>query len=297
MQRFRKTAAALSLSLLLLLSILSGCAKTSTHATEPPQTTAPAPKVREGLQTILIASLKEFSPDKSSGYRNEQQADLLILLMVDEKEGSISSLQLNPDALVTFSPQGAGSALELPLGQVFSYGSGGSDSCLSLTRSASRLLNGITIDHYMFFTLEAVGIVNRMIGGVEVEVTETLPGLEAGSIVRLSDDTINAFFDHRDDNDTANEAHMGRQQQYMMKAFTPFTAHMQQEDFLSRLTIQLGDRLSTDLTLSQMAQLMELLGTCTLDETIHTLPGNAQADGFRVDSEGAGELLNALFYD
>ena len=171
MQRFRKTAAVLLLSLLLLLSILSGCAKTSTHATEPPQTTAPAPKVREGLQTILIASLKEFSPDKASGYRNEQQADLLMLLIVDEKEGSISSLQLNPDALVTFSPQGAGSALELPLGQVFSYGSGGSDSCLSLTRSASRLLNGITIDHYMFFTLEAVGIVNRMIGGVEVERT------------------------------------------------------------------------------------------------------------------------------
>ena len=91
MRHFRKTAAALSLSLLLLLSILSGCAKTGAPATEPPQTTAPAPKVREGLQTILIASLKEFSPDKASGYRNAQQADLLMLLIVDEKEGSIAS--------------------------------------------------------------------------------------------------------------------------------------------------------------------------------------------------------------
>lgn len=297
MQCFRKTAVALSLSLLLLLSILSGCAKTGAHATEPPQTTAPAPKVREGLQTLLIASLKEFSPDKTSGYRNEQQADLLMLLMVDEKTGSISSLQLNPDALVTFSPQGASSALELPLGQVFSYGSGGSDSCLNLSRSASRLLGGVNIDHYMLFTLEAVGIVNRLIGGVEVEVTEALPGLEAGTSVRLTSDTINTFFDHRDEQDSTNEAHMARQQQYMMKAFTPFTEHMQQEDFLSKLTIQLGDRMSTDLTLSQMAQMMELLGTCTLDETIHTLPGHAEEGGFRVDAEGAGQLLSALLYD
>ena len=297
MQCFRKTAVALSLSLLLLLSILSGCAKTGTHATEPPQTTAPAPKVREGLQTLLIASLKEFSPDKTSGYRNEQQADLLMLLMVDEKAGSISSLQLNPDALVTFSPQGASSALELPLGQVFSYGSGGSDSCLNLSRSASRLLGGVNIDHYMLFTLEAVGIVNRLIGGVEVEVTEALPGLEAGTSVRLTSDTINTFFDHRDEQDSTNEAHMARQQQYMMKAFTPFTEHMQQEDFLSKLTIQLGDRMSTDLTLSQMAQMMELLGTCTLDETIHTLPGHAEEGGFRVDAEGAGQLLSVLLYD
>ena len=46
-----------------------------------------------------------------------------------------------------------------------------------------------------------------------------------------------------------------------------------------------------------MAQLMELLGTCTLDETIHTLPGNAEAGSFRVDTEGAEQLLNTLFYD
>lgn len=297
MHRFQKNAAALSLSLLLLLSILSGCARTSTPATQPTQATAPAPKVREGLQTLLIASLKEFLPDKTSGYRNEQQADLLMLLIVDEKAGSISSLQLNPDALVTFSPQGASSALKLPLGQVFSYGSGGSDSCLNLSRSASRLLGGVNIDHYMLFTLEAVGIVNRLIGGVEVEVTEALPGLEAGTSVRLTSDTINTFFDHREEQDTANEAHMARQQQYMVKAFTPFTEHMQQEDFLSKLTIQLGDRLSTDLTLSQMAQMMELLGTCALDETIHTLPGHAEAGGFRVDTEGAAELLSTLLYD
>ena len=290
-----KSAAAVLLCLILIF-LMAGCGKTAAPAATT-KATVPNPVLREGIQTVLVSSLKPFAPEDNAGYRNEQQADLIMLLVVDEIKATITSVQLNPDSLVTYAPQGPSSAREMPLGQVVSYGSGGSDSCLPQTRAVSKLIGNVPIDHYMFFTLEAVEILNRMIGGVKVEITEELPGMEKGSTVTLSSDNVATFFDHRDPADTANEAHMARQQQYMMRSFTPFTEHMQQEDFLTKLTLQLGDRLSTDLTLSQMAQMMELLGVCTLDETIHTLPGTVEGAGFRVDSQAASETLAPLFFD
>lgn len=296
--RFKRITA-LILSLLLLMTI-TGCAQDKSTAVTTAPTTPPK-QLRNGLQTFLIASLKEFTPEGNSiAYRNSSKADMLMLMVLDESSKTITSLQLNPDTLVSFTPQGTHDALEIPLGETYSYGSGGSDSCLNLMKSMSSLLGGVSLQHYMFFTLDAVGIVNDLIGGVDVEITDDIPGFTKGETVHLSGSATTDYFDFRAASDVDNSGHMGRQQQYIAKSYTPFTQNMQQENFLTRLTVKLGERMDTDMTLSQMAQLMELMGSCTLDETIHTLSGTAEAaDGqfrFRADADSVNSTLNTLFF-
>lgn len=294
-----KRITALILCLFLLMAV-SGCAQDQGVAATTAPTAAPK-QLRNGLQTFLVASLKEFTPDGNSlAYRNSSKADMLMLMILDESAKSITSLQLNPDTLVSFTPQGTHDTLEIPLGETYSYGSGGSDSCLNLRKSMSSLLDGLPLQHYMFFTLDAVGIVNDLIGGVDVEIADDIPGFTKGETVHLSGKATTDYFDFRDAADIDNSAHMGRQQQYIAKSYTPFTRSMQQENFLTKLTVKLGERMDTDMTLSQMAQLMELMGGCTLDETIHTLSGTAEtADGqfrFRADAASISNTLNTLFF-
>lgn len=297
-----KKLSALLLSGALLLSVLTGCGASepvmeTTQAVEETVNTA-----REGIQTVLAVSLADFQPEASSGFRNGSRADMLMLMVVDEAHGRTAALQLNPDILVPFRVPGTQEETELPLGEVYSFGSGGSDSCLSLLKSVSDLLGGIKMDHYLIFSQGAIGIVSDVMGGLEVIVPEDFsrkyPEFTSGEQALLTGDHAEDFFAFRDPDDAANELHMTRQQQFVTALYLPFTEKMQQEDFLTKLTMALGDRLSTDLALSQMVQLMAVMEACELEDTIVTLSGTLTEDGdsCRADAGTVDKIVEELFY-
>lgn len=297
----------------LALVILAGCTR-SRGASMPPSTqessiavteTELQPQPKEGIQTLLVVCLDSFEVPQGSGfYRNGNKADLIMVMILDEQSGKTTALQLNPDTLVPFTAPSMMEPIEIPLGLVYSYGSGGSDSCLSGSKAVSKLLGGVSIDHYMSFTADSIAIVNDMLGGVTVTVAEDFPEeypeLVKGESVTLQRENAVAFFRFRDDEDIANEAHMERQRQYMTGMYVPFMKNAQQEDFLTKLTLQLGDGLSTDLTLSQMMQMLQALSTYELNQNVVTLPGKAEeADGefrFRVDAEALEQTVGSIFF-
>lgn len=299
------------LSAVLLAALVSGCGKLagageSSARETTAMTTAPARQVRDGIQTLLVICLDAFdAPGDSGAYRNGNRADLIMLMVIDEALGKTTALQLNPDTLVPFTPPGASEALEVPLGLVYSYGSGGSDSCLSGSKAVSGLLGGIPIDHYMTFTMDSIPIVNDMIGGVTVDITddfpEEYPALQKGENVTLSGESAAAFFRFRADDDVDNEAHMERQRGYMAGLYSPFLKNAGQENFLTKLTLQLGERFTTDLTLSQMMQMLQSLETYPLDENILTLRGTAEiSDGqfqFHADTDWLNQTAERLFFE
>lgn len=287
--------------LLLLPALLSGCARSPEPVAQNPTTAATVPErqPKEGIQTILVVSLNASdTPQDSEAYRNGNQADLILALVIDEGHGKATALQLNPDTVVSFTPPGTSQPVETTLGLVYSYGSGGSDSCLSGSKAVSGLLGGARIDHYMTFTSDSIGIVSDMIGGVPV-ASETAEDTEEEWGTLLGEDAVE-FFCFRNKDDTANEEHMARQRQYMAGMYAPFLECAQQEDFLTKLTLQLGERFSTDLTLSQMVQMMQILETCPLEETVLTVPGTAECvDGqprFHPDAEYLAQTIDPLFF-
>lgn len=290
--------------------LLSGCAQSreKTDPSEQEDHTIAAEQVqqqKEGIQTLLVSCVEPFDVSRDSGsYRNGNKADLIMLMVTDEEAGKTTVLQLNPDTMVSFSVPGMSETVQIPLGLSFSYGSGGSDSCLNQSKAVSNLLEGIPVDHYMVFTMDSIAVVNDMLGGVTVAIEEDFqaeyPGLPEGENLVLMGETAIEFFRYRSEEDVANEAHMERQRRYMAGLYRPFMENAQNEDFLARLTIQLGDGLSTDLTLSQMVQMLALLDSYKLDETILTLQGDAsKAAGefqYRVDKDSLDKMLESLFY-
>lgn len=286
------------LSVLFLIG-LTGCGKEVREVEIPEitETVATEPKMqsREGVQTILVLCLDDYEEAlEAGGFRNASRADFAMLMVIDERNGSITSLQLNSDTEVPFVVPGTPEAQFMPLGQIFSYGSGGSDSCLYVTKAVSKLLKGIAVDHYLTFTKDAIGIVNDMIGGVTVpaeenpEETVTLSGAEAME-----------FFFARGADDVSNEKHMEKQRQYMGAMFRPFMISAQNEDFLTKLSLKLGEGMSTGLTLSQMLQMFDTMAAYAMDENILTIPGSAyNHDGqirFVVDEQAVDQILETLF--
>lgn len=276
----------------LILSI-AGCARKNGQGSQQNTESLPAAKsVREGIRTVLAVSLKAFEPNESGGFRNESQADMLMLMVIDEGRGKTTAVQINPDTMVSFSPSGTTEARQIPLGEVYSYGSGGSDSCLQQLKAVSKLLGGVKIDHYMIFSQGAIGVVSDEMGGITVTMSEDFgkahPEFTPGEQVRLTGGQADAFFAFRAPEDASNQLHMARQQQFMTALYLPLMEKIrQQEDFLPKLTMKLGDQLSTDLTLSQMVQLMETMESCKLDKTITVLPEAP---------EEMAPLLEKLFY-
>lgn len=292
----------------LALFLLPGCqrsAQSVSESEEIPVTTEPAQVEREEIQTLLVSCLEPMDvPQNSGAYRNGNKAGFCLLLIMDEKQGKTSAIQLDPGTMVSFLAQGMQEPVEIPLSMVFSYGSGGSDSCLNHSKAVSELLGGVFIDHYMTFTVDALPIVNDLIGGVAVPAAEDLPSELAGLVqegsLTVSGEQAVEYFTYRGDRDLSNEARMERQNLYIRGLYTPFLKNAQDDNFLTKLTMQLGDRLSTDLTLSQMVQMMDTLQAYKLDETVVRLEGiSEEVDGefqFRVNSDSLKQVLDTYFY-
>lgn len=308
-KRTPKRIAAQLTAALITAAMLTGCDKTSqaapTTETNTVESSAPSRQLREGVETMLFVFLDERNDAADSGsFRNPSQANLMMLMVVDTQRQKTTALQLNPDTWISFTPPGSSEKLEIPLGMVYSYGSGGSDSCLSGMKAVSELLGGVPIDHYMTFTDDAIAVVNDMVGGVTVTVTEPFPeeypNLVQGETVTLMGQDAVAYFRYRESGDIENEAHMDRQRQYMVGLFPAFMENAAQEDFLTKVTLQAGEGLSTDLTLSQMVETLELLGKYELEKTVITIPGKAEKVeelyGFRVDKDKMDKVLEELFF-
>lgn len=295
----------LILAVLLILSVFAGCGKTQTDSEpqDPTVATEAAVKrqLREGVQTVLLSCTETYErSEQSAGFRNANRANFMMLLVIDEQNGTITPVQINPDSAVSFSVSGKPEKVEIPAGMAFSYGSGGSDSSLNLLSAVSGLLGGVKIDHYLSFTMDAVAMVNDALDGVSVSDPAYFVDISEES-VRLSGPEAVAFFSFRDDADVTNEARMGRQHQYMRAIYGPFMAKADDEDFLSNLLLRLGDNMATDLTLSQLILMFETFEQYAMEEEVIVIKGRVESSGdttrYIVDGSFVEEALGQLIFE
>lgn len=229
-----------------------------------------------GVQTMLVMSLVEYPvPDGGTTLRNDRQADFILLMTIDADAGKTTAVQLDPASEVQFAPQGASEAVSIPVGQVYSYGSGGSDSNLNILTAVSRRLDNAKIDHYMTFDADSLALMADMLGGVTVEADAAFaaghPELVKDGSVCLDAQTAEVYFNFIGADDPDNTAHMRRQQNFIRGFFELFSGKSGQEDFVTELSLKVGEKMDTDLTLSQMLKMMETLQAYELDDAIQIL--------------------------
>lgn len=324
-------AAVLSLSIFAFTVFLNGCVKKADQepSTEPllmlGQEVLSEPAIpqdvvklngtyyvpKKGLQTILIMGLDKYErPEASIAYTNTMQSDFLLLAVIDEDAGQCDLLHLNRDTMTEIQRLGFGGAdtgrFVGQLALAHTYGSGGSDSCLNAVKAVSHLLGGVKIDHYMTLTMDGVGKINDLVGGVTVTLLEDFseldPAMKKGQTVTLKGEQALLYVRTRQGiGDQSNLSRMERQRQYLEAFYIKLMEKNRQvNDFLKSTLLKLNDAFETDCMTSQLETLSKVLEKCEV-APIRTIDGEAvlgeEYIEFYVDEASLQEAIISLFYE
>ena len=186
-------------------------------------------KLNENIETVLVMGLDKFSEDvDSSSYDNDQQADFLMLFVLDNQNKTCKAIHINRDTMVEMDVLGvAGQKVGTTTQQIalsHTYGNGQNVSCRNTTKAVSNLLDGIDVTHYLSVTMDAVPVFNDLVGGVTVEVLDDFTGIDdtlvKGEKVTLMGDKALTYVRNRYGlEDSTNSDRMIRQKQYIEELY------------------------------------------------------------------------------
>lgn len=228
--------------------------------------------LREDVETVLVMGLDKFEmPENADSYNNDLQADFLILLVIDEKNESCSAIHINRDTMTPVNVLGvAGQKIDTQTMQIalsHTFGNGKEVSCNNTADAVSQLLYGIKIDHYVSLTMDAVALINDMVGGVEVTVLEDFSGIDdsliKGEKITLQGEQALTYVRTRYGvGDSSNATRMNRQRQYLQALFDQVRAKsIADESFSLNSSMELAEYMVTSGSVNQMQSLMDKIVT------------------------------------
>lgn len=264
---------------------------------------------KEDLETVLLMGLDKFEGNSPESYLNNQQADFLLVLVIDEQAQTCTPIQLNRDTMtqiqilgVTGEPAGTFTG---QLALAHTYGSGEEDSCENQVLAVSNLLYGMEIDHYISMTMDGVALLNDLVGGVTVKVMDDFSEIDdtlvQGETVTLLGEHALTYVRSRGGlEDSTNLHRMERQRQYLAGLQEQMKKASQEEGFTLDALMQLNEYLVSDCTINQLSDLMENLNTYEVGEIL-TTQGEAKVGEefmeFTVDEDALQQLVMEVFYE
>ena len=264
---------------------------------------------KDGLVTLLILGIDDLAPTEALGARNTSQADFAALAVFDPAEESCTLLQLNRDTMTEVPvPDGRGGVQRLEWEQLalaHTYGNGLEASCENTAEAVSRLLYGVEIDNYLALTMDAIPILNELVGGVTVTVEDDFTGVDdtliRGETVTLDEGNVENFVRARSGmpGDKTNLNRMERQKTYLRGLFEALRERVKRRGFVTEAFNALADSLVSDCTLTELSDYAERLGDYSLSEILS--PAGEASLGevymeFHIDEKALRELVLDLFY-
>lgn len=218
---------------------------------------------KAGITTVLLMGVDQPGDAGYYGARQGGQADFLVLVTIDHEAREIRQLHIDRDTMIdvdTLSvmgkPQGL-RTMQICLSHAF-----GADavSCAQNTKAAvERLLTGLDADYYIAMNVEAIGALNRALGGIEVTLSEDYayldPAMAKGATLRLSDEQAYNLVQRRlDVGDGTNEARMARQEWFLEAALAQLRKKLSDSPaFIETLFDELSPYMTTDMAKGRMA--------------------------------------------
>lgn len=262
------------------------------------------------LETVLLMGVDKFEGETPEGYLNNQQADFLLLLALDEAGETCTPIQLNRDTMTEIQILGVnGEPAGTTTGQLalaHTYGSGEEDSCENTVLAVENLLYGVEIDHYVSMTMDGVALLNDLVGGVTVEVLDDFSGIDdslvQGETVTLKGQQALTYVRSRGGlEDSSNLHRMGRQRQYLSALQGQLSSKAQSDEgFTLEALLQLNEYLVSDCTVEQLSALGDNLAHYQVNDIL-TTQGEAQVGEefmeFSVDETALQQLVLDVFYE
>lgn len=144
-------------------------------------------RLKRNTDAVLVMGI-DRSEDKSTNfefeieaYYNYDMADFIALLVFDHEAKTVTPFQVNRDTMCAVPWLGVngivGGHRTEQIALAHSYGTGKHDSCVNVRNAVSDFLYGVPVDNYMAFTMDAVPIINDLVGGVRVTLEDDIPSL------------------------------------------------------------------------------------------------------------------------
>lgn len=264
----------------------------------------------EDVESFLILGLDKFEDAiNNDSYNNDQRADFLMLLVFDNSEKKFTAVHLNRDTMVKMNVLGVAGqkigTVNKQLALAHTYGNGRDVSCRNTADAVSELLNGVKVNHYLSITMDAVPILNDLLGGVEVTVLDDFSGIDdtliKGETVTLHGDHALTYVRERYGlEDSSNSTRMVRQRQYMTAVYDKAMLEIENDDnFVIEASSKLADYIVSDRSVNQLQEIAKKLSQYKFTE-IETLEGESVVkDGlmeFRPDADSIDKIVFELFY-
>ncbi len=242
---------------------------------------------RDGIETVLVVGLDSVEMDEEdTSYYNTQQSDFLMLLVLDNEKRECAAVQINRDTMTPVNILGvAGQKIgteEMQIALSHTYGNGKLVSLRNTSDAVSTLLLDMKkIDCGVTVAMDAVGILNDRVGGVEVEILEDFSGIDdtlvKGEVMKLSGEQALTYVRSRGGvADGTNVNRMNRQRQYLNALFTAVKAKAAEDDmFVANSALELSDYFVSNATTDTLTTLFEKVTDYTFTG-IRTLEGTSK---------------------
>ena len=182
---------------------------------------------RPEVTTLLIMGVDQDGDEEPTGYRDGGQADFLLLLAIDHKSGTVSQLQIDRDSITDVPVVGVlgndAGTRRMQISLSHAYGASEADRSRHTVQALANLLDGETVDIYLSVHLEAIGALNRLLGGLTVTIpadySDLDPAMTEGAVLTLTDEqAVILIRARRTIGDGTNAARTIRQREFMQAA-------------------------------------------------------------------------------
>lgn len=218
--------------------------------------------LKENIETFLIIGLDKTNENPADSYNNNLQADFLMLLVIDNEKSEYSAFHINRDAMVDMNVLGvAGDKVGTTNKQIalaHTYGKGREVSCRNTADAVSELLMGVKINHFVSVKMDAVQVLNDLVGGVEVEVLEDFSGIDStlikGEKVTLKGEQALTYVRTRYGlEDSSNNTRMERQQQYIKSFYEALKVKTENDtNFVATASLKMTDYIVSDCSSNKL---------------------------------------------
>lgn len=264
---------------------------------------------RQDITVVMVLGIDQFGPVQSSGsHKNSGSADMVMLLIFDEKDKECSVLHLNRDTMMDMPVVGvfdeeAGTYYG-QLALAHTYGSGMEDSSENVKKALEGFLPGATIDYYVTMRMDAIPIFNDAVGGVTVTVvddfSEINPSITKGELILRGNQVIDFVRTRKGVGDQKNTTRMERQKEYI-SGFLDALHQKENEsiNFFASIYDEVAPYIVTDCSAETLNGMINQYADYSIKEVITPAGESLVLDGyyeFHADEEALDELLVEVFY-
>lgn len=264
---------------------------------------------RQDVTIVLLSGIDQTGPMEDSGsYNNSGEADMVSLLIFDEKEQKLDILSLNRDTMMDIPVLGLGGK---PAGTIWgqlalahTYGSGLEDSSENLRDAVSDFLYDAHIDYYLTMNMDAIALLNDAVGGVTVTVTDDFseidPSIHVGEVTLQGQQAVHFVQSRQNVGDELNLTRMERQKEYMTGFMDALKTRLDTESgFVSETYEQVADYMVTDCSVKVVSSLIDRYGDYELGQILTVEGENVKGKTYmeyHVDEAALDRLILQYLY-